>query len=220
MTLSIPNELLAGYRNFRSGRYASEVGRFKSLAEGQAPNIMVIGCADSRVDPATIFAADPGQLFVVRNVAALVPPFEVDGAYHGTSAALEFAVTQLQVKTIIVLGHGMCGGIAAALAAAEQQPIGQFIGPWVKQLDTVRDAFLQQATGQQPERHQQALEHLSVKYSLDNLTSFPFVAGAVSRKELALHGAWFSIAEGELHWLDDDTGAFEVVSAAQDTDGP
>ena len=213
MTISMPPELLEGYSAFRAGRYATEADRFRALAEGQSPKVMVVGCADSRVDPATIFSAAPGELFVVRNVAALVPPYEEEGVYHGTSAALEFAVTRLGVESIVVLGHGMCGGITAALAAAEDRAIGQFIGPWVSQLSGVRETLLEQATDVAPEGHQNALEHLSIKYSLDNLRGFPFVQDAVNHNTLSLHGAWFSIAEGELHWLDHDTGSFEAVTA-------
>ena len=211
MTIQVPPYLHDGYSAFRTKRYAEEADRFRTLAEGQSPKVMVVGCADSRVDPATIFSAAPGELFVVRNVAALVPPYEEEGVYHGTSAALEYAVTRLGVETILVLGHGMCGGVAAALAAAEDRTIGQFIGPWVSQLSGIRETLLEQATDVDPEGHQRALEHLSIKYSLDNLRGFPFVQDAVNHKTLSLHGAWFSIAEGELHWLDQDTGTFEAV---------
>jgi len=213
MTLSMPPELHQGYQAFRAGRYAAEADRFRTLAEGQSPKVMIIGCADSRVDPATIFSAAPGELFVVRNVAALVPPYEEEGVYHGTSAALEYAVTRLGVETVLVLGHGMCGGVSAALAAAEDRTIGQFIGPWVSQLSDIRDTLLEQTTDVAPDGHQRALEHLSIKYSLDNLRGFPFVQDAVNHKTLSLHGAWFSIAEGELHWLEPNTGTFEAVEA-------
>ena len=121
-------------------------------------------------------------------------------------------MTRLGVETILVLGHGMCGGVAAALAAAKDRTIGQFIGPWVSQLSGIRETLLEQATDVEPEGHQRALEHLSIKYSLDNLSGFPFVQDAVNHKTLSLHGAWFSIAEGELHWLDQDTGIFEAVT--------
>ena len=215
MTITVPPYLHDGYSAFRTKRYAEEADRFRTLAEGQSPKVMVVGCADSRVDPATIFSAAPGELFVVRNVAALVPPYEEEGVYHGTSAALEYAVTRLGVETVLVLGHGMCGGVSAALAAAEDRTIGQFIGPWVSQLSDIRDTLLEQTTDVAPEGHQRALEHLSIKYSLDNLRGFPFVQDAVNHKTLSLHGAWFSIAEGELHWLDQDTGSFEAVTVRE-----
>ena len=211
MSSTIPAELRDGYRSFRTGRYAQEANRFKSLAEGQSPKVMVIGCADSRVDPATIFSAAPGELFVVRNVAALVPPWEEEGAYHGTSAALEFAVRHLKVEHIVVLGHALCGGIKAALAGPEDVSVGRFIGPWVHQLERVRQGLLNKDGGQSPEARQEALEHLSIKYSLENLLRFDFVDGAVNSGKLTLHGAWFSIAEGKLCWLDPESGSFEDV---------
>ena len=127
--MGVPPELLAGYSRFRQDSFAREARRYRALASMQSPRTMVIGCADSRVDPATIFSAAPGELFIVRNIAALVPPFEETGTYHGTSAAIEFAVRSLNVEIIVVLGHGMCGGISAALAAAEQRPVGRFVEP-------------------------------------------------------------------------------------------
>jgi len=213
MTPPIPDRLLKGYNTFRLERFAVEVRNFRSLAEGQSPKTMIIGCADSRVDPATIFSAAPGELFVVRNVAALVPPHEAEGTYHGTSAALEFAVTQLKVEDIVVLGHGLCGGISAALAAACDRPVGQFIGPWVRQLSSLSETLLEQAVHIGAVDNQRTLEHLSIKYSLDNLMNFPFVRDAMKLGSLTLHGAWFSIADGELHWLDDATGKFANVPA-------
>jgi carbonic anhydrase len=206
--MKIPAELAAGYRRFRSERFVQEAARYKALAKGQRPQTMIIGCADSRVDPASIFSAGPGELFVVRNVAALVPPFEDTGTFHGTSAAIEFAVAELKVANIVVLGHGLCGGIAAALAAAEQRPVGRFIRPWVDLLAGVHE----QALSQPPDLRQRALEHLAVQRSLDNLKSFAFVSTAIDQGLLELHGAWFSIAEGALEWLDDTTGAFESVA--------
>jgi carbonic anhydrase len=209
----IPLDLHAGYGRFRQGRFEAEAQRYRQLSEGQSPGTMVIGCADSRVDPATIFAAAPGELFVVRNVAALVPPYETEGAYHGTSAALEFAVTQLKVERILVLGHGACGGVTAALTSEGDGQTGRFIGPWVGQLSSLRDMVLEPSRQIEPHQRQQALEYLAVKYSLENLSSFPFVADAMARQELALHGAWFSIGEGALYWLDEQTGQFGEVEA-------
>ena len=208
----IPAALATGYELFRRERFPGEVRRYQALAEGQKPETMVIACADSRVDPATIFQASPGELFVVRNVAALVPPCEQNGHYHGTSAAIEFAVTVLGVKSIVVLGHGQCGGVAASLRAARAGPLpGVFIGPWVALLSDVRDQLLDHRPHLSGEERQQALEHLAIKQSLINLTTFPFVAAAIERDALRLHGAWFSIGKGELRWLDDERGTFEVV---------
>ena len=206
--MPIPTGLAAGYRRFRSERYAAEAERYRALAKGQRPRTMIIACADSRADPATIFSAAPGELFVVRNVAALVPPFEEGGGYHGTSAAIEFAVSELAVPEIVVMGHGLCGGIAAALS---ERSTGRFIGPWVELLAGIR-AQLADAT-QTPDAaaRQKRFEQLAVQYSLQNLTSFPFVAAAVAAGRLHLHGAWFAIAEGELEWLDGASGRFELV---------
>jgi carbonic anhydrase len=219
MTQIIANELLEGYAKFRSVRYSAEADRFRALAGGQSPKTMVIGCADSRVDPATIFSAAPGELFVVRNVAALVPPCEAGGVYHGTSAALEFAVAELRIERIVVLGHGMCGGVSAALQMADKRPVGQFIGPWVKQLDAVRTEVLANARNCGMEHCQRVLEHEAIKYSLKNLETFAFVRDAVRRGKLDLCGGWFSIAEGELHWLNAATGVFEAVELPTASEG-
>jgi len=210
--MTMPERLMAGYQRFRDERFAREAERYRMLAEGQQrPRTMIISCADSRVDPATIFSSGPGEMFVVRNVAALVPPYEESGTYHGTSAALEFAVTGLGVSDIVVLGHGLCGGVTAALAAAEKRPVGRFIGPWVELLAGERDLVMAEIGEGRPELRQKTLERRAVLRSLANLSAFPFVAEAVSDGRLALHGAWFSIAEGELRWLDRGTGTFELV---------
>jgi carbonic anhydrase len=210
--MRIPAKLAEGYELFRREQFPREVDRYKALARGQRPETMVIACADSRVDPATIFQAAPGELFVVRNVAALVPPYEEFGSYHGTSAAIEFAVTQLAVDSIIVLGHGQCGGISASLAATGRKPSsGRFIGPWVSLISDVRDELVRKHPNQTVDERQQALEELAVKQSLINLRTFPFVDEAIALQRLNLHGAWFSIGRGELRWLDNDRGDFGVV---------
>jgi carbonic anhydrase len=149
----------------------------------------------------------------VRNVAAIVPPCDASGGYHGTSAAIEFAVTGLNVANVVVMGHGQCGGISASLAAAEHRPVGRFIGPWVGLIDGIRDELIAHTPGQDKDQRQRALELMAVKQSLDNLMTFPFIAAAVDAGTLELAGAWFSILEGELHWLDWDTGAFERVES-------
>jgi carbonic anhydrase len=208
----IPPTLAAGYRQFRNERFEAEEARYRDLAGGQAPETMIIACADSRVDPATIFAAAPGELFVVRNVAALVPPYQPDSGYHGTSAALEFAVTGLGVRNIVVMGHGLCGGVAAALDAADNGPAGQFIGPWVDLLSPVRDVMMEDTAISGAEQRQRALEWLGVLFSIGNLRSFPFVGDAIEAGNLNLHGAWFSIAEAELYWHGAESGAFEAVA--------
>lgn len=206
--MKIPAELAAGYRRFREDRFVVEAQRYKTLAQGQRARIMIIACADSRVDPASIFSAAPGELFVVRNVAAIVPPFEETGTYHGTSAAIEFAVVELGINDIVVMGHGMCGGIAAAL---QKRPVGRFIGPWVELLAPIRDEVLKQIPAADPARRQRVLEQMAIRHSLQNLASFDFIKTALEKGRITLHGAWFSISEGELEWLDWNTGVFERI---------
>ena len=196
ISTKIPDQLLGGYRRFRSDRFVVEKDRFRQLADGQSPSTMIIACADSRVDPSTIFSAAPGELFVVRNVAALVPPAQVGGGYHGTSAAIEFSVTNLTVSTIVVMGHGMCGGVSACLAAADSKPVGQFIGSWVELLAPACEQVIETIPSGDMTGRQLLLERLGIQLSMTNLLTYRFVVEAVTAGRLRLHGAWFSIAEG------------------------
>ena len=204
-----PNSLLTGYRSFKDDRHAREHARYRALAEqGQRPEVMVVACCDSRSAPETIFNAAPGDIFVVRNVANLVPPYEPDGSVDATSAALEFAVQSLRVRHIVVLGHGRCGGVRAALhPAAEPLSPGDFIGKWMKQLGPAADEVAASA-GLTDEERQTALERASIRHSLANLRTFPFVSILEGRDRLSLHGAWFDIAHGKLWTMDPATGAF------------
>jgi carbonic anhydrase len=206
----LPEALLSGYRNFMSGRYMSESGRYRDLArEGQTPETMVIACCDSRAAPEAIFDARPGELFVVRNVANLVPPYAPDGEYHSTSAALEFAVQSLKVRNIVVMGHGRCGGIRAALApAADPLSPGDFIGKWMSLVAPVAVAVANNTMMTAGER-QTALERISIRYSIANLRTFPCVNILEGRGRLTLHGAWFDISTGELWVMNRETGDFE-----------
>ena len=199
------NTLLQGYRHFRGSSYLKERQRWEGLAEGQEPPVMIIGCCDSRVDPSVIFDTVPGQAFILRNVANLVPPFETGGGLHGASAAIEFAVVDLKVRHVVVLGHGACGGIAAALAGQDcGTPGHSFIDGWVAILREARDRVVALA----PKDPQRALELEGIKVSLANLRSFPFVQEREASGELKLHGAFFAIADGVLHLLDEETGEF------------
>ena len=203
--------LVAGYHRFRSGDWQRQRERWAELAEGQSPGTMVIACSDSRVDPAQIFDAAPGEMFVVRNIAALVPPCEIGGGRHGVSAAIEFAVTQLEVADVIVLGHGQCGGVAAALSQrfADAAPgEGGFIAHWIDLLDAARERVLTDGADPAERRVHQALEQEAVKLSLANLRSFPFVPEREAAGKLRLHGAWFAILDGRLELLDEATGRF------------
>ncbi|MGI6856491.1 carbonic anhydrase [Mesorhizobium sp. 1B3] len=205
----LPERLIAGYRNFINGRYASESDRYRSLArEGQAPQTMVIACCDSRSAPETIFDAGPGELFVLRNVANLVPPYEPDGEFHSTSAALEFAVQSLKVSNIVVMGHGRCGGIKAALdPSSEPLSPGDFIGKWMSLVAPAADAVAGNRLMTTTER-QTALERISIRYSIANLRTFPCVKILEAKGRLTLSGAWFDISTGELWVMDPATGDF------------
>ncbi len=197
-----PPPLLAGYRNFKAGRFADQHERYRSLAErGQTPEVLVIGCCDSRAIPESIFDAAPGEIFVVRNVANLVPPHRPDGEFHATSAALEFAVQSLKVSHILVMGHGRCGGIRAALNPGEPLSPGDFIGRWMDLLKPAIEELDLPEDASETDR-QTALERLSVRRSLDNLRTFPCVKILEEKGRLTLHGAWFDISEGEL-WIFD-----------------
>jgi len=201
--------LLDGYRRFRRQDWARQRARWAELADGQSPATLVIACSDSRVDPSQIFDVSPGEIFVVRNVANLVPPFERDTSRHGVSAAVEFAVTQIPVSEIVVLGHEYCGGCKAAMTQAfegAEPGAGGFIAHWVDMLDGARETVV--ASHGRGEAAERALEHEAVKVSLANLRSFPFVAAAEAAGTLRLRGAWFGIREGELKLLDEPSGVF------------
>jgi carbonic anhydrase len=199
------SDLIAGYGRFRASDWARQRNRWAELNEGQAPKVMVIACSDSRVDPAQIFDTSPGEIFVVRNVANLVPPFELDGSRHGVSAALEFAVRELEVREIVVMGHGACGGVHAALTQRFQGlPPGEggFIGHWVDMLDEARDRIVAEH-GQGPEAIR-ALELETVRVSIANLRTFPCIPDHEASGRLTIHGAYFAIADGVLHVMDDE----------------
>lgn len=204
-------ELLKGYQRFRQHTYPRQRERFEETAmEGQHPKLMVIGCSDSRVDPAQIFDVDPGDIFVVRNVAALVPPFETTPGLHGVSAAVEFAVQMLEVKQIVVMGHGRCGGCKAALTqnfASAAHGEGGFVANWINLLTEAR-APVARKYGTSGRKAEMAMEFAAIRQSLANLRTFPWLAEKEQSGELKLRGAHFSIYEGVLYSLDEDTGEF------------
>ncbi len=206
----LPQKLADGYRNFITGRYAHETKRYRDLAKGgQTPETMVIACCDSRAAPETIFDTGPGELFVARNVANLVPPYSPSGNFHATSAALEFAVQSLKVKHIVVMGHGRCGGIKAALdPAAEPLSPGDFIGKWMSIIHPAAETVTGNDLFTASER-QTALERISIRYSIANLRTFPCVDILEKKRRLSLHGAWFDISTGELWVMNTETGDFE-----------
>ena len=202
------DSLIEGYRRFRAGGWQQHRAVFRTLAErGQSPRAMVITCADSRLDPQLVFDAGPGEIFVVRNVAALVPPYERDAAYHGTSAALEFAVRTLKVEHIIVLGHAQCGGIGALLRGAGELG-ADFVEHWMQIAAPARERAM--AVAGDAESAQTLCEHEAVKVSLDHLMTFPWVKERVESDELHLHGWYFGIEKGDLLRLGKD-GQFRPV---------
>ena len=204
--------LLEGYRRFRAVQDEPERARWRELAEGQSPEAVIIACCDSRADPATIFDTNPGEIFVVRNVANLVPPFEPGGGRHGVSAALEFAITQLEIPEIIVMGHERCGGIEASLTgqfADAAHGEGGFIAQWMELLEGARSAIVAEH-GEGPDAAT-LLEEAGIRQSLANLRTFPFVAEREAAGALSLHGCHFSIFKGQLFLLDEAEGLFHPV---------
>ena len=206
--MSFPQRLIDGYGAFTSGRLQSEQDRYRELAEhGQTPEIMVIGCCDSRVSPEVIFDARPGELFVVRNVANLVPPYEQDGKYHGVSAALEFGVGVLKVKHIVILGHAHCGGIRAYAEDAEPISPGDFIGRWMSLMAPAAEKVGARGSMSRAD-YLERMEQASIVNTLDNLMTFPRLNKLIDRGAVAIHGAYFGVATGQLSVLDRATGEF------------
>jgi carbonic anhydrase len=208
----LPTRLLNGYANFRSGRYAEETERYKKLGQGlQKPTVMIIACCDSRAAPETIFDAGPGEIFVMRNVANLVPPYAPDGKHHATSAAIEFAILSLGVKHVVIMGHGRCGGIGAVVTGSEPLSAGDFIGQWMRDVKGVAEAVRIDHPQDHVHDLQTAVEHASVEHSLANLRTFPWLRMRENKRELSVHGAWFDIGLGELHVFDEDTRSWGLI---------
>jgi len=208
--------LLDGYRRFRDGIWPEQSGMFRELvAEGQKPSVAMVACSDSRVDPSQEFQAGPGELFMVRNVANLVPPMEEGGTYHGTSAALEFAVKELGVQHIVVLGHAHCGGVQAMMDPAAIEEKGYaFVASWVSMLTSAARRVLATMPDATPEERQRACERHSVLVSLENLTTFPWITERIEAGTLRLHGWYFDIGAGELLIFDPASNDFRPVAAS------
>jgi carbonic anhydrase len=210
--MKFPQRLIDGYQAFRTTRLSTEQERFRELAEsGQQPEIMVIGCCDSRVSPEVIFNARPGELFVLRNVANLVPPFSPSGLVHGVSAALEFAVQSLQVKHIVVLAHARCGGIRAFAQQGAPLSPGDFIGKWMSLIEPAA-AAAGPRNGRALADYLAHLEQVSAVTTLDNLMTFPWIKTPVQAQRLQLHAAYFDVATGLLSVRDPKANAFVPIS--------
>jgi carbonic anhydrase len=212
--MTFPQRLIDGYNAFAGGRLRREQDRYRELAEaGQSPEIMVIGCSDSRVSPEVIFDASPGELFVVRNVANIVPPYAPDERAHGVSAALEFGVAALKVKHIVVLGHAQCGGVRAFAEDAEPLSPGDFIGKWMALMTPAAEKVGPRGN-RSPAEHLKGLEQAVIVNSLDNLMTFPRLAKLIEKGRVATHGAYFDVATGDLSALDKASGKFRPVEQA------
>ncbi len=212
--MPFPEQLVDRFHRFKLRHFAHNADRYEELAEkGQKPEVMLVSCCDSRVDPEAIFSAMPGELFVVRNVANLVPPFETGGNFHGVSAALEFAVLNLMVKHIVVMGHSSCGGITAALHGhAEHETEARFVSKWMSMLDEAKSRLIMAHPGKDDEsKMQRLLEQEAVATSLTNLRTFPCVRDLETDGDLQLHGAHFDIGSGQLTVLNEETRQFETV---------
>ncbi|MFZ0494730.1 MAG: carbonic anhydrase [Methylocella sp.] len=213
----LPERLASGYEAFLGGRFTREQDRFRHLAEaGQKPQIMLIGCCDSRVSPELIFDAEPGELFIVRNIANLVPPYGPNDDLHGTSAALEFGVMGLGVEYIVVMGHAGCGGVRAFVrgeANARHEPLspGDFIGKWISLINPAAARI--RSAGAALDEYIERLALASIVQGLANLRTFPWIAEREQQGKLGLHGAYFGISRGTLLALDEASGRFEPVAA-------
>lgn len=197
--------LIDGYHRFRRGNYNRHRADWETLGTGQQPGVMIIACADSRVDPAIVFSLEPGQAFLVRNVANLVPPFDINSGHQGVCSAIEYGVTGLGVKHIVVMGHAACGGIAAALSGIDTADEPSFVGKWMSLVDKPRSMVLEDGSIADKQR---GLEYASVANSLSNLRTYPYIAEGEANGTLALHGCHFDIGKGQLRILDEERGEF------------
>jgi carbonic anhydrase len=210
--MSATDKLMAGYQRFREGYYKKNREELLKLAqEGQSPKIALISCSDSRVDPGIILDCDPGELFVIRNVANLVPPCESDDSLHGTSAALEFAVTSLEVESIIVLGHTQCGGIKSLMDTPPSNSSDTFINKWMQQLEGVRAEILSDTSINSKEERYSCCERKGIQHSLDNLMTFPWIKERVENGTLKLHGWRYDINSSKLCTMDEKNGRLTIL---------
>lgn len=207
--------LIKGFKRFQKNYFKSDDALFDQLRQGQKPKVLLIGCSDSRVDPAILTDCQPGDLFIIRNVANLIPPYEPDARYHGVSSGVEYAVRFLQVEHIIVMGHSHCGGIEALLRSTAESPIGEFIDHWVDIARPAKEKVLQELAAKSFDKQARACEQASIMISLENLLTFPWLAERVRDEKLALHGWYFDLEAGQMLGYHPDTGEFEELHAKQ-----
>jgi carbonic anhydrase len=211
--------LLKGFADFRLGYYREHLDLFEKLAtEGQSPKILIVACADARVDPGILTQTKPGDIFTVRNIGAMVPPAQIppDDRQHGTSAAIEFAVRGLDVEHIVILGHALCGGIKA-LVDGDKSAFADYdyLSTWTAVAQSVRDHALVELKGRSHAEIVRAVEQASVVNSVGNLMSFPWIADRVASGKLVLHAWWFNLTEGQLYAFNPDTAAFDPVQGLE-----
>lgn len=204
-------KLISGFKRFQENYFKSDDTLYEELSKGQRPKVLVIGCSDSRVDPAIVTDCQPGDLFVVRNLANLIPPYEPDEHLRSASSAVEYAVRFLNVEHIVVLGHSHCGGIDALMRCSEGNVIGEFIDRWVAIAKPAREAVLRELSHEPTDLQRRACEQASILVSLKNLLSFPWVAQHVEQGQLALHGWYFDLEAGQLLGYHSETGKFEKL---------
>lgn len=210
---AVIQKLLEGFKTFQSNYFEKDVHLYTRLKEGQRPKVLVIACSDSRVDPALLTSSDPGDMFVVRNIANLVPPYQPDEQHHGVSAALEYAVNRLGVKHIIIMGHSDCGGINALMARDKLSPKSEFIDPWLDVAEPAK-VYVQSILENAPESTQlRACEEASIILSMENLFSFPWIKERVEKRELFIHGWYFHLASGHLYGFDVDDKHFVPIDS-------
>ena len=202
-------KFIDGFQDFQDNYFGQDDSSFATLKHGQEPSTMVIGCSDSRVDPGMLLGCEPGDIFVARNVANLVPPYEEDGGYHGVSAALEFAVCHLKVKHVIILGHSFCGGIKTLMKEDFNPEAKGFLARWISLALPVKTDVLLKLPNSSAKTRQRAAEQYSIMLSLDNLMTFPFVQQAVEKNELKLIGWYFDLEAGDLFEYDAEDGIFK-----------
>lgn len=204
-------KFIHGFRRFQDDYFSEDRELFNRLKQGQRPKAVLIGCSDSRVDPSMMVRSEPGDLFIVRNVANLVPPCEHDHSYHGVSAALEYAVCHLEVEHIIVLGHSRCGGIRSLLEGIPPEKNGEYISKWVSIAERAKQQVLDTFADAPPEQQAKACEHASILVSLENLLTFPWISERVEADRLDLHGWYFDIESGNLYSYQPSSGKFELL---------
>ncbi len=205
------SRFIEGITRFQKQHFGDQAELAEELKKGQKPQALLIGCSDSRVDPALLTNCAPGDLFIVRNVANLVPPYEQHGGYHGVSSALEYAVCFLEVTDIIVMGHSQCGGIGGLIQMAEGGTVGEFVGTWVNIAAPARDKVLKELADKPPEEQARACEKEAILVSLKNLQSFPWVKDRIAQGKLQLHGWYYNLQSGQLMYYNQLSGEFEVL---------